>query len=567
MKPSISRKIYWKNTILVFCLLLIAFPRGAIASSQPVELLLIPIQSNQELELFLAQGLPAFEQVTTSDGSSVIILPADPQQKDILVQQGFAPQVLGNYESQAEARPFLLYGLTKDLDLANQILPILWMEGRYALTVATPELVDQVTLLGIQRKALQLKTLSIPEEKTAVPLSLNAPEAITPSQQVYNMLAQVSQSALYTSIGDFSGEWPVLINSSPYTLSTRYTYAYTPITKATRLAWEKLTAMGLTTWYDYYLIDGLERRNVLAQQTGITQPDRVLMLVAHLDSTSPSPYTLAPGADDNASGSVALLTIANILRQYQFGCTLRYALFTGEEQGYYGSIAYAKDPDPGSIQAVLNLDMLGYNTPNTAATVELHTRYANGGDLAIAYLFRDAISAYQIPLTPQIVQDGLSFSDHSPFWDEGYPAILAIEDWDDHTPYYHTTNDQLENLNMPYYTNFTKAALATFAHMGCLIDAGLTGKVTNADNGSIIPGALVEARLDAQQTWSTYTQADGSYTLVLPSGAYTVQVSANGYTTQLLGNILINNGQMTSLNIPLNPIISPSIFYLPLVNH
>ena len=217
---------------------------------------------------------------------------------------------------------------------------------------------------------------------------------------------------------------------------------------------------------------------MFAQQTGLTQPDRVFMLIAHLDSTSPSPSTLAPGADDNASGSVALLTIANILRQYQFGCTLRYALFTGEEQGYYGSIAYASDPDPGTIQAVLNLDMLGYNTPNSAATIELHTRYANGGDLAIAYLFRDVISAYQIPLTPQVVQDGLSFSDHYPFWNQGYSAILAIEDWDDHTPYYHTTNDQLENLNIPSYPTFPKAALATFAHMGCLIEAPPTGPST-----------------------------------------------------------------------------------------
>jgi hypothetical protein len=381
------------------------------------------------------------------------------------------------------------------------------------------------------------------------------------------MLSQVSQSTLETHIGDFSGEWPTMINGSPYTLSTRYTYTTTPITKATRLAWEKFTQMGLTTWYDYYFISGQEKRSVLAQQTSLSQPDRVFMLTAHLDSTSPSAYTDAPGADDNASGSIALLTIANILRQYQFDCTLRYALFTGEEQGLYGSKAYAADPDPGSIQAVLNLDMLGYNTPNTAATIELHTRNANAGDLAIANLFKDVINAYQIPLIPQIRQDGLSFSDHSPFWDRGYPAILAIEDWDDHTPYYHSTNDQLENLNMPYYTSFTRAALATFAHMGCLVESGLSGTVTNTDNGSIISGARVEARLDAQQSWNTLTKLDGSYSLALPPGAYTVLVSANEYATHLLANIVIGNSQMLSLPISLTPLNVTSIFYLPLVNH
>ncbi len=286
------------------------------------------------------------------------------------------------------------------------------------------------------------------------------------------MVNQVSQAKISNSVGNLSGEWPVLINGSPYTLLTRYTYATTPIAKATRYAYEKLQTLGLTTWYDYYYINSIQLRNVLAQQTGFSQPDKVFLLIAHLDSYSQSPYSLAPGADDNASGSAALLAIAEILRQYKFGCTLRYALFTGEEQGYYGSKAYAADPDPGYgiIQQVLNLDMLGYNYPNSAPTIELHTRYANSGDLAIAYLFKNAVSAYGIPLTPLVLQDGKSFSDHSSFWAEGYPAIMAIEDWTDHTPYYHTTGDKLGTLNMSYYTNFTKAALATFAHMGCLIE-------------------------------------------------------------------------------------------------
>lgn len=471
MKAFFFNRHLWRSVFLILCVFLTAFTGGAVASNQSTELLLITLQDNQQLKTLSELEISILEQVTTGGGLSVVILPASPQQKERLSQNGFSVQSIGIYDPQAESQPFLLYGTPKELEVARQEVSILWAEERYALTITTPDLANQLSLLGIQRQQLRLKTLILPEEKAATPFSLAAPEAITPKSQVYAMLSQVNQSSLYTSVGDLSGEWPVLINSSPYTLSTRYTYAEIPIKKATLLAYEKFGAMGFTPWYDYYYISGLERRNVLAQQTGLTQPDRVFMLVAHLDSISPSPYTLAPGADDNASGSVALLTIANILRQYQFGCTLRYALFTGEEQGYYGSIAYASDPDPGSIQAVLNLDMLGYNTPNTAATIELHTRYANGGDLAIAYLFRDVIDAYQIPLTPQIVQDGLSFSDHSSFWNVGIPAILAIEDWDDHTPNYHTTNDQLENLNLPYYTNFTKAALATFAHMGCLIEA------------------------------------------------------------------------------------------------
>ena len=64
-------------------------------------------------------------------------------------------------------------------------------------------------------------------------------------------------------------------------------------------------------------------------------------------------------------------------------------------------------------------------------------------------------------------------SDNKSFWDEGYPSILAIEDYigGDFTPYYHTVNDRLSTLNMAYFTEFTKAAIGTFAHMaGCLAE-------------------------------------------------------------------------------------------------
>ncbi len=551
MSPQIKIKPISYSLCLFLCLALIGSPITTRASNPSLELVLIPIGNDLELKALVDLGLPVFESVTTSKDTLLVFLPVSPQQKDLLGETGFTPQVLGSYDSLAEAQPHLLYGAPADLEKVSQIMTLLWYQDRFALVMTSPQLANQLSSHGIQRKALHLKPLSIPEEKVTSPLDFSSLSAITPSPLVQGMLAQVSQSALFSSVGDFSGEHAVTINGSPYTLLTRYTFAYTPITKATRLAYEKFLEMGLTSWYDYYFIGDDEYRNVLAQQYGITQPERVLMLTAHLDSISPTPYTFAPGADDNASGSVALLAIAKILSQYQFGCTLRYALFTGEEQGMYGSEAYASNPDPGNIQAVLNLDMLGYNTPDSAPAIELHTRPSNANDLAIAYLFRDSVSAYQLQLNPQIVQDGLSFSDHASFWSEGYPALLAIEDWDDHTPNYHLTSDQLENMNMPYYTQFTKAALATFAHMGCLIEAGLTGAVRDSSSAAPVAGAQVVARLDAQQAWSTTSLADGSYRLNLQPGTYTVETSATGYVTRTIENVLVGSGQLTNLNIEL----------------
>ena len=280
------------------------------------------------------------------------------------------------------------------------------------------------------------------------------------------MIDQVQADTAYDYIGDLSGEWSVTINGSPYKILTRYSYAEIPIKKATRFAYEHFTGLGLYSYYDHYYLGGNERRSVIAEQPGLVDPDCIVLLVGHLDSISQAPYNIAPGADDNASGSAGVLIAADILHNYNFGCTIRYILFTGEEQGYYGSEAYAADMYAAgeNITAVVNLDMLGYNS-DSCPVIELHTRPSNAGDLAIANLFVDVIAAYNINLTPQIVADGLSWSDHSPFWDYGYSAILSMEDFSDFTPYYHSTNDKLNTIDPYYLADFIKAALGTTAHL------------------------------------------------------------------------------------------------------
>lgn len=441
------------------------------------DLVLLRVAPGGSLQPLAGLALQVYAQFYAADGAALVLLPLDAIQQAHIQALGFALQVIEPHDLGKAESYTLVYGLEAELGRAAKLTPLLWQEPPQALVRIPTKETPSLTQAGVMLRPLFLRPLIIPQEsiqaeELAPPQAQLVPAAPAYDDRIQAMINQVTQAKLTNGVGSLSGEWSVLVNGNPYTLLTRYTFAATPIAKATRYAYEKLQSLGLMTWYDYYYASGVQLRNVLAQQTGFTQPDRVFLLTAHLDSISQSPYTLAPGADDNASGSAALLAIADILRQYSFGCTLRYALFTGEEQGFYGSLAYAADPDPGYgvIQQVLNLDMLGYNTPYSSPTIELHTRLADSGDLAIAYLFKNTVSTYGLPLTPLILQDGKSFSDHSSFWAYGYPAIMAIEDWTDHTPYYHTTSDQLETLNMAYYTAFTKAALATFAQMGCLVE-------------------------------------------------------------------------------------------------
>src|SRR5439155_25065899 len=88
-------------------------------------------------------------------------------------------------------------------------------------------------------------------------------------------------------------------------------------------------------------------------------------LGAHLDSTAgrtSSAEPVAPGADDDASGTVALMELAKALKGLPLTCTVRLVHFTGEEQGLYGSyvhsdvVAKAK-PD---LVAMIQMDMIGY---------------------------------------------------------------------------------------------------------------------------------------------------------------------------------------------------------------
>jgi cell division septation protein DedD len=268
----------------------------------------------------------------------------------------------------------------------------------------------------------------------------------------------------------------VNVRGQPYTFYTRYSRTTTPIKKATRVVYDHFENLGLKTSFHYYhLPDSGERRNVVAEQPGLSQPDRIILLTAHLDSISEIPHSRAPGADDNATGAAAVLIAADILSDYEFENTLRYILFTGEEQGHYGSLAYAAEAYARgeNIAGVINLDMLGYDT-DAWPVIELHTRWNNAGDQQIAELFSQVVDAYQIDLIPHIVPDGLAWSDHDSFWDYGYPGVLGMEDLDDFTPYYHTSSDRASTVNFAFLRSFIRASLGTVAHLGDPVEPAKT---------------------------------------------------------------------------------------------
>ena len=304
-----------------------------------------------------------------------------------------------------------------------------------------------------------------------------------------------------------------------------------------------------------------------AIQEGAAQPDRNFLITAHIDNMPLG--SLAPGADDNASGSVGVLLAAEVLSQYNFDCTLRYVLFTGEEQGLFGSYYYAQAAANAheNFRAVLNLDMIAYDL-DTQPILDLHTRINNPSDLAIASIFVDVVEAYNLDLDPHIHQDNIEYSDHASFWDFGYPAILAIEDDDNFTPYYHTINDHLDTLNLDYFTSFVQAAVGTLAHMGCLIppDGIVEGNVSGAAGSTFLADATIEALQNEEVINSTESAGDGSYELFLPVGTYTIRASKFGFAPQTFTDVEVISDQTTTVNFSLDtcaPITSADFTFSP----
>ncbi|MFZ1947570.1 MAG: M20/M25/M40 family metallo-hydrolase [bacterium] len=207
--------------------------------------------------------------------------------------------------------------------------------------------------------------------------------------------------------------------------------------------------------------------NVVATIPGTTNPEEIYIICGHYDDTSQIPYDYAPGADDNATGTIATVEAARVLKEAQFEATLKFLCVSREEQGLVGSGAYASEAyaNGDSIVGVINFDMIGYVD---VVPEDIDIAY-NGFSawLSDAYEAASALYVPDLAVNPKLAP-GLTGSDHSSFWNRGYPAFCGISDTDIHNPYYHRTGDRVNTLNFDFYTLVVKGAVATLAELARL---------------------------------------------------------------------------------------------------
>ncbi len=281
--------------------------------------------------------------------------------------------------------------------------------------------------------------------------------------------------------------------------------------------------MNLEVRFHNWSYGGYSDRNVEATLFGRNSSNNEIYLIcAHYDSVPDS-----PGTDDDGSGVATVMVVAKILQQYGCDHTVRFVTFSGEEQGLLGSHEYANEAytNGDNIIAVLNADMIGYaetwsggnkiTIRQNEASIWLTDFISN-----VSQLYRDYI---QLDIIPEF--DPYGYSDHFSFWQFGYDAIQYREY--ETNPFYHTSGDTIENMNITYAIKVCKLALATLAEL-----LGFTGPPNlycegiliweNVTSGSVLQGNFEVENIGNEGTlldWNIVTKPSwGEWTFDPVSG-------------------------------------------------
>lgn len=275
---------------------------------------------------------------------------------------------------------------------------------------------------------------------------------------VLEILNEVNTDTLQSNISKLSGLEPVVIDGVQTHILSRHSYHKDNDIAADYLE-KKLTQFGYTVTNDQFNSAG---RNIIAELKGIEFPDQYYIICAHYDSMPLKGN--APGADDNGSGTVAVLEAARLLKDKEPQYSIIFALWDEEEQGLFGSKHYAANAasENKNILGVINLDMIGFDSDNNNAFT-----FVTWSEDEVPKMVDEGlsiISDYNLNLTHNFLY-GRTYSDHASFWQHNYPAILIIEDYQDFNSYYHTDQDISENINYVYLTKTTKLAIGILSKL------------------------------------------------------------------------------------------------------
>jgi hypothetical protein len=244
--------------------------------------------------------------------------------------------------------------------------------------------------------------------------------------------------------------------------------------------------------------------NVIATLKGSTDPDRIYVVSGHYDSMCSSPTDAAcdaPGANDDASGTAAVIELARVMSKHKFDATIIFMAVAGEEQGLLGATYFAEQAKQKGlrIEAMFTNDIIGgvttqKNSPNrnrvrvfsegvpsNETPQEANTRRSVGGEndsssRQLARFIKEQADRYIKDFKVWMIYRRdryLRGGDHIPFLERGFAAVRiteADEDYNHQHQNVRTENgvfygDTPEFVDFGYVANVTRVNLVALASL------------------------------------------------------------------------------------------------------
>lgn len=257
-------------------------------------------------------------------------------------------------------------------------------------------------------------------------------------------------------------------------------YGYKELCQAGKYIEAAFSSLGFHIDYDEFTFSGKPYRNIIATASGMKAGPEWTAVCAHYDAVAGS-----PGADDNASGVASMIEAARLLGPKE---GLKFIAFTLEEPQQtgasflYGSRHFVKKVkrEGYRYRGVFNLESVGYvdkraGSQSVPPLIKVSDRgdfialVGNKGAEQLMDIFeveagkrapelkifkhRALMGGYLLPPT--------RFSDHAPFWDAGYPAVMITDTAMMRNPNYHTSHDSSDKLSFEFMEQVTRALVGT----------------------------------------------------------------------------------------------------------
>lgn len=234
----------------------------------------------------------------------------------------------------------------------------------------------------------------------------------------------------------------------------------------------QLRDAGYVVLRESYDVRGLRCDNLVVERRGTAKPDEIVVVGAHYDS-----FLDRPAANDNASGTAALIELARIYATRPGPRTVRFVAFTNEEPPHFRQASMGSLVNAGrargrgdDVVAMMSLETIGYFDARAGSQhypFPLSAFYPNRGDF-IAFvsrvedraLVRRTIRTFRAAATLPSegaalsrYATGVDYSDHWSFWKAGYPALMITDSAFFRDDSYHTRRDTPDHLD---YTRVTR---------------------------------------------------------------------------------------------------------------